>query len=485
MVTRRAAADQPRARQQPDGEEQLAAAGIDPFELVVVNLYPFVAAAAQPGISVDALLEEIDIGGLTLVRAAAKSHTSVGVVTDPAAYPAVLEELRAHGRLGESMRRRLAVAGFAQTATYDARISDELARRFERTDNTPAIRLAAAPPIPGEPAAEALAAGDPAAEAFPPRVHLALERERALRYGENPHQAAAVYRVPGMPAAAGPFARGIDLRQGKALSYNNLLDASAAAALARDLRGPACVIVKHTNPCGTAEAGDMATAWDRALDGDPVGAFGGVVGLTQAIDAPLAERVTSLFLEVVVAPGVELSAVPILARRPNLRVVVDACLGEPRGAPIVEYRSAGGAVLATRSDVLPDDPIAWRSATTRAPDERERRDLDLAWRIVRHVTSNAVVLVRDGMLVGAGAGQPSRVDSARLAVAKAGPQRCLGAVCASDAFFPFPDGLLVCARAGVTAFVQPGGSVRDAEVIAAADAAGVSMLITGVRHFRH
>ena len=441
----------------PDHAAQLAAEGIDPFELVVVNLYPFAAAAERPGITLDGLVEEIDIGGPTLVRAAAKNYASVAIVTDPPMYPAVLAELRAEGRLGEATRRRLAAAAFRHTAGYDARIAAELP-----------IRLGLEEPGP-----------------FPARLWLELERVQALRYGENPHQRAAVYRLRDAPESAGPFARGVDLRQGKALSYNNLLDASAAAAIARDLRGPACAIVKHTNPCGAAEAGDLVTSWERALSGDPVSAFGGVVALTGPIDAALAERLTSLFVEVVVAAAIEPGAVPVLARRPNLRVVVDPWLGRPAGEPLVEYRSAGGAVLVTESDVRPDDPAAWRQVTSRAPDERERRDLDLAWRLARHVKSNAIVLVRDGTLVGIGAGQMSRVDSARLAVEKAGPERTPGAACASDAFYPFPDAMLTCAAAGVTVFAQPGGSVRDDEVIAAAEAAGVSMLLTGVRHFRH
>ena len=440
-----------------DHVAQLAAVGIDPFELVVVNLYPFAAAAERPGIALDELVEEIDIGGPTLVRAAAKNHASVAIVTDPAGYPAVLAELRAEGRLGQATRRRLAAAAFRHTADYDARIAAELPGRL----------------------------GLGQAEPFPAHLSLELDRVQALRYGENPHQRAAVYRLGGASGAAGPFALGVDLRQGKALSYNNLLDASAAAAIARDLRGPACAIVKHTNPCGAAEAGDMVTAWERALSGDPVSAFGGVVALTGPIDPALAERLVSLFLEVVVAPSVEPGAVPTLARRPNLRVVVDPWLGRPAGEPVAEYRSAGGAVLATESDVRPDDPATWRQVTSRAPDERERRDLDLAWRLARHVKSNAIVLVRDATLVGIGAGQMSRVDSARLAVEKAGPERAPGAVCASDAFYPFPDAMLACADAGVTAFVQPGGSVRDDEVIAAAEAAGVTMLLTGIRHFRH
>ena len=441
----------------PEHAAQLASAGIDPFELVVVNLYAFAAAVARPGIDVDQLIEEIDVGGPTLVRAAAKNHASVGIVTDPATYPAILEELRRDGALSEDTRRALAVAAFRHTAAYDALIAAELPGRL----------------------------GLAAAERFPDRLALPLERVQALRYGENPHQDAALYRVPGTPPSAGPLAAGVDVRQGKPLSYTNLLDVSAAAALARDLRGPACVIVKHTNPCGAAEADDLATAWERALAADPVSAFGGVVAVTRPIDAALAHALTSLFLEVVVAPRVEPEAAAILTTRPNLRVVVDGGFGGERAAPIVEYRSAGGGMLATESDVLPDDPATWRLVTSREPDEREVRDLDLAWRIARHVTSNAIVLVRDGALVGTGAGQMSRVDSAHLAVWKAGPARARGAACASDAYYPFPDGLLVCAEAGVTAFAEPGGSVRDDEVITAAEAAGVSLLLTGVRHFRH
>jgi len=441
----------------PDHVAQLATEGIDPFELVVVNLYPFAAAAERPGIALDELVEEIDIGGPTLVRAAAKNHASVAIVTEPAAYPALLAELRAEGRIGEATRRRLGAAAFGQTADYDARIAAELPGRL----------------------------GIEQPEPFPAHVSLELDRVGALRYGENPHQQGALYRLRDASPSAGPFARGVDLRQGKVLSYNNLLDAAAAAATARDLLGPACAIVKHTNPCGAAEASDMITAWERALSGDPVSAYGGVVAVTGTLDAALAERLIALFLELVVAPSVEPEAAGILARRPNLRIVVDPSLGHPAGDPIVEYRSAGGALLASESDVRPDDPATWRQVTSRAPDARERQDLDLAWRLARHVKSNAIVLVRDATLVGVGAGQMSRVDSARLAVEKAGPERVRGAACASDAFFPFPDGLLVCADAGATAFVQPGGSVRDDGVIAAAEAAGVSMLLTGVRHFRH
>lgn len=433
---------------------QLAAVAIDPFELVVVNLYRFAEAAARPGIDDDGLIEEIDIGGPTLVRAAAKNHVNVVIVTDPAQYEDVVAELRGRGRLSDELRRELAAAAFRLTATYDGLIADTLSRRW----------------------------GTPNEE--PGRVSLDLERVEELRYGENPHQSAALYLARGVDLAPGAFTNGPLLQQGKALSYNNILDTAAATGLARDLRGAACVIVKHANPCGVAEADDLAAAWEGALAGDPVSAFGGVVALTGPVDAALAEQLTSIFLEVVAAPEVTPEARQILARKPNLRVLLDPGLGAPP-LPGMELRSAGGALLMTQADVAPDDPSTWTVATRRAATDEERAALNLAWRVCRHVKSNAIVLVKGSAVVGVGAGQMSRVDSARLAVAKAGPERAAGAVCASDAFYPFPDALEVCAGAGVTAFVQPGGSQRDAEVIAAADAAGAAMLMTGTRHFRH
>ncbi|MET1231225.1 MAG: bifunctional phosphoribosylaminoimidazolecarboxamide formyltransferase/IMP cyclohydrolase [Candidatus Limnocylindrales bacterium] len=451
--------------------EALSEAAIAPFQLVVVNLYPFAAAAERPGISDDELVEEIDIGGPAMVRATAKNHANVGIVTDPDDYDAVRAAIRATGGLPDSLRRRLAVAAFRHTAAYDARIATELA-----------ARLAPHPAAAGRDA-DARSETGPEATGLPERLDLPLERALDLRYGENPHQSAAMYLLPGADPGSGPFAAGVDVRGGKVLSYNNLLDAAAAAGLARDLRGPACVIVKHANPCGVAEADDPIAAWDGALAGDPVSAFGGVVALTKPIDAALAERLVSIFLEVIVAPGLDAGAEAVLAGRPNLRVVVDPHLGAP---PIAsrELRTAGGAVLVTEADVEPDDPQVWTVVTSRRPTARELRDLDLAWRVARHVKSNAIVLVRDGAVVGVGAGQMSRVDSARLACAKAG-ERADGAACASDAFFPFPDAVEVCLEAGVTAVAQPGGSQRDAEVIAAAEATGAAMVLTGRRHFRH
>jgi phosphoribosylaminoimidazolecarboxamide formyltransferase / IMP cyclohydrolase len=458
---------------------QLLAAAIAPFELVVVNLYPFAAAAARPGIELDALVEEIDIGGPSMVRAAAKNHASVAIVTSPARYPAILAALAEEGSVPAGLRATLAIEAFAHTAAYDARIVEELPPRM-------AAAGVALPPEPGLPGAP-----DP----FPPTLTIALEKVEALRYGENPHQPAARYRRPAERPEAGPFATGEPPLQGKALSYNNVLDASAAAALAGALRGPACIIVKHTNPCGAAERPTLIEAWEAALAGDPVSAFGGVVAVTRPVDAVVAGALVSIFLEVVVAPAYSAEALAILATKPNLRVLVHPPLGtdtpgSPRPpAPAGAFRTAGGAVLVTAPDTAPDDPSTWTVVSARPPSDAERRDLDLAWRLCRGVTSNAIVLVRDGRLIGLGSGQTSRVDAARQAVEKAraisGPDATTGASCASDAFFPFADGVEACLAGGVSAFVQPGGSMRDAEVVATVDAAGASMLVTGVRHFRH
>jgi phosphoribosylaminoimidazolecarboxamide formyltransferase/IMP cyclohydrolase len=460
-----------------DHRRQLAAAAIAPFELVVVNLYPFAAAAERPGITFDELVEEIDIGGPSMVRAAAKNHASVAIVTSPARYDDVLSAIRAEGAVPAGLRAALAVEAFRHTAAYDARIAAELPGRMAESG----VELPDEPGLPG--------ASDP----FPASLTIALDKVETLRYGENPHQPAARYRRAGTVASDGPFATGSAPLQGKPLSYNNVLDGAAAAAFGRALRGPACVIVKHTNACGAAERPTLRQAWDAALAGDPVSAFGGVVALTREVDAATAEGLASLFLEVVVAPGFDEDARRILASKANLRLIVDPNLaggGPPAPIdPLGSIRTAGGAVLVTAPDTIPDDPAAWQVATARAPTDGERRDLDLAWRLVRGVTSNAIVLVRDGRLIGLGSGQTSRVDAARQSVDKAraisGPDVLRGAACASDAFYPFPDAVEVCLEAGVIAFVQPGGSVRDADVVAVADAAGAAMLVTGIRHFRH
>jgi phosphoribosylaminoimidazolecarboxamide formyltransferase/IMP cyclohydrolase len=471
-------------RRLADHRRQLLAAAIAPFELVVVNLYPFAAAAERPGIGFDELVEEIDIGGPSMVRAAAKNHASVAIVTSPARYEAVLSAITEEGSVPAGLRAALAVEAFRQTAGYDARIAAELPGRMAGAG----ITLPDEPGLPG------------AVDPYPATLTIGLEKVETLRYGENPHQPAARYRRAGTSQTDGPFASAGAPLQGKQLSYNNVLDASAAAALARQLEGPACVIVKHTNPCGAAERETLPEAWTAALAGDPVSAFGGVVALTDEVDRPTAEGLASIFLEVVVAPGFDADARSVLAAKANLRLVVDPTLASSGAAtteapeatkvdPTGSIRTAGGAVLVTAPDTLPDDPKTWQVATSRAPTEAERRDLELAWRLVRGATSNAIVLVRDGRLIGLGSGQTSRVDAARQAVEKAlaisGEAVLRGAACASDAFYPFPDGVDVCLAAGVSAFVQPGGSMRDDDVIAAAERAGATMLLTGVRHFRH
>ena len=464
-------------RRSADHRRQLLAAAIAPFELIVVNLYPFAAAAARPGIGFDELVEEIDIGGPSMVRAAAKNHASVAIVTSPDRYDAVLAELRSHGRIGDGLRSALAVDAFRHTAAYDARIAEVLPGRMAAAG----VDLPDEPGLPG--------ATDP----YPASLTLPLEKVESLRYGENPHQPAARYRRAGSSPDDGPFATDAPPLQGKALSYNNVLDAASAASIGRALRGPACVIVKHTNPCGAAERASLLEAWRAALAGDPVSAYGGVVALTREVDAVVAEALITIFLEVVVAPGFAPEALAIFATKPNLRLVVDRRLraddSEALPDPTGSIRTAGGAVLVTSPDTQPEDPATWTVASRRGPTDAERGDLDLAWRLVRGVTSNAIVLVRHGRLIGMGSGQTSRVDAARGAVAKAiafsGAETLAGAACASDAFYPFPDAVDVCLDAGVTAFVQPGGSVRDAEVVAHVDGARATMLTTGVRHFRH
>ncbi len=460
-----------------DHRIQLLGAAIAPFELVVVNLYPFGAAADRPGLAFDALVEEIDIGGPSMVRAAAKNHVNVAIVTSPARYDAVLHALEAGGGVDDGLRSALAVEAFRHTAAYDARIAEVLPGRMAAAG----VALPDEPGLPG--------ASDP----YPATLTITLDKVDALRYGENPHQPAARYRRPGHGPADGPFAADAPLLQGKALSYNNVLDASAAAALGRALRGPACVIVKHTNPCGAAERTTLLEAWDAALAGDPVSAFGGVVAVTRSVDAATATALTAVFLEVVVAPAFDADALGILATKPNLRLVVDPQMGA-KEVPVAadrlgSIRTAGGAVLVTAPDTTAADPSSWTVASRRAPTDAELLDLDLAWRLCRGVVSNAIVLVRDRRLIGMGSGQTSRVNAARGAVtqalAYAGADAIAGSACASDAFFPFADAVEVCLEAGVTAFAQPGGSMRDAEVLAVVDARRATMLTTGTRHFRH
>ena len=458
--------------------EQLAAAAIEPFDLVVVNLYPFAAAAEKPGITFDSLVEEIDIGGPSMVRAAAKNHASVAVVTSPDRYSAVLEELEENGRVGEGLRSALAVEAFRHTGAYDARIAAELPGRMAAAG----VELPDEPGLPGS------------ADPYPPTLVVGLEKVETLRYGENPHQRAARYRRPGTSKWAGPFALGGTILQGKALSYNNVLDASGADADRSPSARPGLRRGQAHQPVRGGGARD--TAGGVAVGPGRRSGFrvrGGRGADPRSRSPPPQRPWPSIFLEVIVAPSYSPEALAILARKTNLRLLEDVLLGSAVAAPVPDplgsIRVAGGGVLVTAPDVLPDDPSTWKLATTRAPSDAEMRDLDLAWRLCRGVVSNAIVLVKDGMEIGLGSGQTSRVDAARQAVAKAiafqGPDALVGAACGSDAFYPFPDAVQVCLDAGVTAFAQPGGSIHDKDAIEAAEKAGASMLLTGVRHFRH
>ncbi len=425
----------------PEGLEALRTHGLAPIDLVAVNLYPFREAVARPDVTVEAAVEEIDIGGVALLRAAAKNHAWVTVVVDPADHEVVLEEIGRFGDTTPETRRRLAWKAFLHTAAYDAAI----ARYFGRL-------------VDG---------------AFPPQYPLDAHKVLELRYGENPHQRAAAYRTdPGGVLDA-------RILQGKPLSFNNLLDADAAwGAVLRFAEAPAAVIVKHTVPTGIAQAETLAEAYRAALASDPVSAFGGIVALSRPVDAETAAEIKKVFTEVILAPGFSEEARQILAKRRNLRLL-ELPLAD---LPPEEVRGIAGGILVQTRDL--EDPARWEVVTERAPTPEEEAGLRFAWRAVQPVKSNAIVLARGTATVGIGGGMTSRVEAVRLAVARAG-DRARGAVLASDAFFPFPDGVEAAAEAGVTAVVQPGGSIRDGEVIEAANRAGIAMVFTGVRHFRH
>ncbi len=435
-------------RSVPEHLEALDEHGIDRIDLVVVNLYPFRETAAR-GASFAETVEMIDVGGPTMVRAAAKNFGGVAVVVEPADYGEVLAALEEGGGIvPEPLRRRLALKAFRHTASYDTAISEWLAAQEEDTG------------------------------AFPEHKTLELSREMVLRYGENPHQGGAVCSIAGGPGVFGGF-RSL---QGKELSWNNLLDTDAARKMAGLFEEPAVVIVKHNNPCGIGRGTNLAEAYRRAFATDPVSAFGSVIAVNREADGALAEALADLFVEVLLAPGFDGTARERFAAKKNLRLI-EAPLYRPFTGDI-ELRALDGGFLAQPPDAFPDDPAAWISPTRRQPTTEERRALDFAWRVVRYVKSNAIVVANGDQTVGVGAGQMSRVDSCRLAIEKA-QLPVAGCVAASDAFFPFRDGLDVLAKAGITAVIQPGGSKRDDEVIAAADEAGMAMVLTGVRHFRH
>lgn len=434
--------------------------GIAPIDLLVVNLYPF-EATVKKGAGYDDCIENIDIGGPAMIRAAAKNHGDVAVVVDNADYKTVLDELAANnGATTLALRKKLAAKAYARTAAYDAAISNWFAEQLG--DTAPAYR----------------AIGGSLAE--------------ALRYGENPHQSAAFYRTPEQrPGVA--TARQV---QGKQLSYNNINDTDAAYECLAEFdakRTAACVIVKHANPCGVAEGGDIVSAYRKALACDSTSAFGGIVALNRTLDAEAARAITEIFTEVIIAPDASDEAIAIVAAKKNLRLLLAGALPDPRARGITAKTVAGGLLVQTRDNAVVDD-MQLKTVTKRAPTEAELRDLRFAFRVAKHVKSNTIVYAKDLATVGIGAGQMSRIDSARIAARKAedaaremklSAPMTRGSVVASDAFFPFADGLLVAIEAGATAVIQPGGSMRDDEVIKAADDHGIAMVLTGTRHFRH
>jgi phosphoribosylaminoimidazolecarboxamide formyltransferase/IMP cyclohydrolase len=432
------------ARPVAEDREQLRQLGWDLIDLVVVNLYPFEETIARPEATLEEAIENIDIGGVAMMRAAAKNFARVSLVCDPADYPSVLAELRAGG-VSPERRRALAVKGFRQTMRYDAAIYAYLA-------------------------------GSEADETHAAPLQLELYLVSSLRYGENPHQLATLYTYQ---PDTGPL--GGSLLQGKALSYNNLLDLDAAWRAAIAFERPTVCIVKHLSPCGLASGDSLAAAYPLALESDPISAFGGVIASNRPFDDETAHSLGDLFVECIAAPGFEPAARQTLGRRKNLRLVDMPTLKlEPR----FELRSVNGGVLRQSVDLGDPPGTEWRVVSQRQPEEAEMHALRFAWKACQHVKSNAIVFVQDEATVGIGGGQPNRVDCVRIAAQRAGG-RARGAVMASDAFFPFPDSVEEAANAGITAIVSPGGSVRDAEAIAAADAHGMAMVFTGVRHFRH
>ncbi|GER23670.1 bifunctional purine biosynthesis protein PurH [Zafaria cholistanensis] len=471
-------------RRLPEHVQQLAAMDIEPFDLVVVNLYPFVQTV-KSGATQDEVVEQIDIGGPSMVRAAAKNHPSVAIVVDPATYGDVVEAAKTGG-FDLATRRRLASLAFAHTAAYDTAVAKWTAAQF------------------GDDAAAA------AVPAFPPYAGVALERSESLRYGENPHQPAALYAEVG----AEPGIAQAEQLHGKAMSFNNYVDADAAVRAAFDFAEPAVAVVKHANPCGVAVASadavdPIADAHAKAHATDPVSAFGGVIAANRTVTAGMANTVKDIFTEVVVAPGFEPEAVEILSQKKNIRLLA---LPEGFARDTVEYKQVSGGMLLQAADAVDaagDDPANWTLAAGEAADEATLADLAFAWRAVRAAKSNAILLAAGGAAVGIGMGQVNRLDSCRLAVERANtlgvavesgadsaggaanvegagaPERARGAVAASDAFFPFADGLQILIDAGVKAVVQPGGSVRDDEVVQAANEAGITMYFTGARHFFH
>jgi len=439
-------------RNLPSHMEELARNNIEVIDLVAINLYPFIQTVSKEGVTIDEALENIDIGGPTMIRAAAKNFPSVIVVVDPADYLLVLEKLK-HRGLDLAERKRLAQKAFQHVAIYDTAISQYLRQDME---------------------------------GFPEEMTVALKKRYGLRYGENPHQPAAFYAEQTVGARQETGITWAEQLWGKELSFNNILDADAAWGAATDFAVPSVAVVKHTNPCGLASHEDIAEAYRRAFSGDPVAAFGGIVASNRAVTLAMAEEMKSVFYEIVIAPEYEPEALELLKRKKDLRILVaELPPGYSKAQPdYLDFRRVKGGFLVQASDSLPEDSVKLRTVTKREPTQTEIEDLLFAWRAVKHVKSNAIILAKDKTLLGMGAGQPSRIVSAQIAKEKAG-EKSKGSVLASDAMFPFPDVVEAAAEGGVTAIIQPGGSIRDEDSIRAADKHNIAMVFTGVRHFRH
>lgn len=455
-------------RELADDMAVLADSGMEPIDLVVVNLYPFEQTVARPGVTWEEAIEQIDIGGPSLVRGAAKNHSHVTILTSPDQYAEFLAEFGETGGTRLATRKRLMLAALKRTSRYDAMISGWIEKQLAQSESASSAQAA-----------------------FPPSwsPDRPLSLKSTLRYGENPHQSAAWYVEPD---AGGPNLATAQILHGKELSYNNLLDLDSALRLVRNFAEPAACVLKHNNPCGAAIAADLATAFERAYEGDPVSAFGGIVGTNRVVDAATADRMAQpgRFLECIIAPGFTAEALEILKTRPTWKnsvrlVSLEAELKPGQGLPGgFDWRRIEGGVLLQDWDAVEADDQAWQVATDREPTAAERRDLAFAWVVCQAVKSNAIVVAKDGQLLGTGAGQMSRLDSVRIATSKAG-EKARGAVLASDAFFPFRDGPDVAAAAGITAIIQPGGSKRDDETMTACREHKMAMILTGRRHFRH
>ena len=434
-------------RTNPNHQAQMNENGIEAIDFVIVNLYPFKNTVANPNVKWEDAIENIDIGGPSMLRSAAKNHEAVTVVVDANDYNLVLAELNENGKTTLETRRKLAAKVFRHTAGYDALIADYLTKE--------------------------------SGETYPESITLTFEKKQDLRYGENPHQSAGFYQAPFAQNATIPFSTQI---QGKELSYNNINDADAALAIVKEFDAPAVVAVKHMNPCGVGTGETLLEATQRAYDADPVSIFGGIIATNREIEATVAQFLKPIFLEIIIAPSFSAEALKILSTKKNLRLLTVDLAGKPETA--LQYTSVQGGLLVQQADVLGFEDAEIRVVTVRTPTEKEWEDLKLAWKVVKHVKSNAIVVAKNQMTVGIGAGQMNRVGAAKIAFEQGG-EKCQGAALGSDAFFPMADSVEAAAAAGITAIIQPGGSIKDQASVDVANAAGIAMVFTGLRHFKH